>query len=93
MADLNKEGTAPANPVKENDSKEGKTKSVKEKKVQEELKDTSDMFKLIPSQSGNEMVAIIKILATMNKNLSFLANTIYLHLNPEVKDGRSTKQG
>jgi len=91
MADLNPEGTAPANPTKENNEQNGKTKKTTTKPADPELKETGDAFKVNPSVQGNELVAIVRLLAGINKNLAFLAGTIYKHLNPEVKDGRPSK--
>jgi len=45
------------------------------------------LLELIPSRTGNELIVIAKMLESMNKNIAFLANTIYNHLNPEKKNG------
>ena len=87
MADLNIEGNAPTNPTKE-DKDAKRTHVTKEKVAEPELKDTKGQIQIIPSTTGNEMTVLIQMLASLNKNVAFLASTIYKHLNPEVKDGR-----
>lgn len=93
MADLNSEGIAPANPVKQNEDKGNKAQTIDKKHAGEHVQNATDTFKVEPTQhvQGNELVAICRLLAGINKNLAFLATTVYKHLNPEGKDGRPSK--
>ena len=52
--------------------------------VNQELKNA---IELKPSyvQQGNEMVVMVKMLESINKNIAFLAQTIFQHLNPDQK--------
>lgn len=75
MADLDLEG----NPKKET--------HVDSKLIDTEAKENKNMFQLVPSNNGNELVVIVKMLEAINKNIALLATTIYKHLNPEKKNG------
>jgi ABC-type uncharacterized transport system substrate-binding protein len=82
MADLKEDGTPlevkgeAVPPTETSVSKEEKEIPATEAKAGIELR---------PSyvQSGNELVVIVKMLESLNKNLAFLATTIHKHLNPE----------
>jgi len=75
MADLDLEGR----PKKET--------RVEAKPVETPAQEAKNMLEVIPSRTGNELIVIAKMLESMNKNIAFLANTIYSHLNPEKKNG------
>lgn len=79
MSDLDIEGKAP--------KKEVNTQS---KPVEPELRDLKNLFQITPTvhQQGNELIAIVKMLESINRNLNMLAVAVFKHLNPEVKDGR-----
>ena len=75
MADLDLEGR----PKKET--------RVDAKPVVTAPQEAKNMLEVIPSRTGNELIVIAKMLESMNKNLAFLATTVYNHLNPEKKNG------
>lgn len=76
MADLDLEGNAPKKEV-----------VVDKKPVEGPPQEVSNRIELIPARNGNELVILVKMLESINKNLAFLANTIHNHLNPEKKNG------
>lgn len=45
----------------------------------------SDMMKVIPTQhvQGNEMLALLKMLEGLNKNVAFLASTVHRYCFPD----------
>jgi len=73
MADLDLEG----NPKKET--------HVETKAVDAPPQEAKNMIQLNPSVNGNELVIMVKMLEALNRNVAFLANTIYEHLNPGKK--------
>ena len=77
MADLDLEG----NPVPKKEVK------VDSKPVEGEMRETKNMIQLNPSQAGNELVVMVKMLEGINRNLALLATTIYNHLNGVKKNG------
>jgi len=85
MSDLDNEGRAPKDiPASEEDKEAIHTTKTTKKPIESELKDLKGTVQLIPTQhtQGNELTVLIQILATMNKNLAFLASAIHNHLNP-----------
>jgi len=85
MADLNIHGQAPSQGPDATEPK--KTVVVDKKVVDGPPQEAKNMMELIPARNGNEMVILVKMLESINKNLAFLANTIHAHLNPEKKNG------
>ena len=75
MADLDLEG----NPKKET--------RVDAKAMDTPPTEIKNQLEVTPTRSGNELIIICKMLESVNKNLAFLATTIYNHLNPEKKNG------
>jgi hypothetical protein len=86
MADIDLQGRKPEDvpEVSENQNPEKKV-SVTKTPVEPELKEASGLVQLVPTRGGNELTVAIQMLASINKNLAFLASTIYKHLNPDGK--------
>jgi len=85
MADLDIHGQAPSQGPEVTEPK--KTVVVEKKVVDGPPQQAKNMFELIPARTGNELVVLVKMLESINKNLAFLADTIHAHLNPEKKNG------
>ena len=68
--------------------REGPKKTVQQSETpaSPELRSPTSGFELFPSRQGNELVAVVKMLESINRNLAFLAKTVYEHLNPQGKD-------
>ena len=45
-------------------------------------------LELFPTQNGNELFVISKMLEALNKNVAFLSVTIDKHLNPDKYKGK-----
>lgn len=89
MADIDQQGRKPEDipPVTENPNPV-KTVNVEKKPLPEgerNVKQASDLIEMIPSKPGNEMIVLIQLLSSLNRNLAFLATTIHKHLNLDVK--------
>ena len=86
MSDLNLEGTAPQNVPTEDKDAARETRTTM-KPLDPEVDEAQKMFRITPTVhvQGNEMIAIIRMLEAINKNMAFLATTVHRHLNPERK--------
>lgn len=91
MADIDLQGRKPEDVPEPKEDTNAKVTEVIEKKPlpesEQKIQQPSGMVQLVPSRNGNEMVVLIQILSSINRNLAFLAKTIAEHLNPEKKNG------
>lgn len=88
MSDLKADGT-PLEVKGEHPAEQTKTQQT-DQPEKPTLRAPGQGIELTPTyiRGGNELVVIAKMLESLNRNVAFLAQTIHLHLNPEVKDGR-----
>jgi len=78
MADIDLQGRKEIPEVVENPNPV-KTVNVEKKALPEseqKVKTASDLIELIPTKEGNEMVVLIQLLSSLNRNIAFLATTV-----------------
>lgn len=92
MADIDLQGRKPEDvPEPKEDTNAKITETVEKTPLppeQQKVKTSSPLVELRPSMHvhGNEMVVLIQILSSINRNLAMLSKTIFEHLNPEKKE-------
>lgn len=91
MADIDLQGR-PADEVPEpkEDTAAKVTEQVDKKPLpaeEQKLKQTSPMIELRPSVNvqGNELIVLVQVLSSINRNLAFMARTIHEFVNREEK--------
>lgn len=93
MADIDQQGRKPEDipPVAENPNPV-KTVNVEKNLLPEseqKVKTASDLIELVPSKPGNEMVVLVQLLSSLNRNIAFLATTVskYVTQQEQKKNG------
>ena len=95
MADIDLQGRRPEDIPEPREDKDAKVTNVIERtplpESEQRLTQSSPMVELRPTAHvhGNEMVVLIQILSSINRNLAFLSRTIFEHLNPDKKESGS----
>lgn len=91
MSDIDLQGRKPEDIPEPKEDKDAKiTETITKQAVpedQQKLRQSSPMVELRPTAhvEGNEMVVLIQVLSSMNRNLAFLSRTIFEYLHPDKK--------